>query len=93
MLGAAVLSGRNVENFRDSYDRLVKGGGARFVKDGDMLAGAVNFLLVNETQRKDMIASGKTTVESMRGALERTLQTLDPYIHPLSVKARLNGGG
>lgn len=93
MLGAAVLSGRNVENFRESYDRLIKGGGARFVKDADMLAGAVNFLLVNDRQRNDMIAAGKATVESMRGALGRTLQTLDPYIRPLLVKARLNGGG
>lgn len=93
MLGAAVLSGRNVGNFRESYDRLIKGGGARFVKDADMLAGAVNFLLVNDDQRRDMIAAGKATVESMRGALDRTLQTLDPYIHPLIVKARLNGGG
>lgn len=93
MLGAAVLSGRNVENFRESYDRLIKGGGARFVKDADMLAGAVNFLLVNDQQRNDMITAGKATVESMRGALGRTMQTLDPYIRPLIVKARLNGGG
>lgn len=93
MLGAAVLSGRNVQNFREAYDRLIKGGGARFVKDGEMLAGAVNFLIVNDQQRQDMIAAGKETVESMRGALDRTLQTLDPYIRPLIVKARLNGGG
>lgn len=93
MLGTAVLSGRNVENFRESYDRLIKGGGARFIKDGEMLAGAVNFLLVNDQQRNDMIAAGKVTVEQMRGALGRTMQTLDPYIRPLMVKARLNGGG
>lgn len=92
MTGAVVLSGRNVENFRESYDRLVKGGAARFVKDADMLAGAVNFLLVNDKQRSDMIAAGKTAVEAMRGALGRTLTTLDPYVHPLVVKATLNGG-
>lgn len=93
MLGAAVLSGRNVENFREAYDQLIKGGGARFVKDGEMLAGAVNFLLVNDQQRNSMAAAGKDTVASMRGALDRTMQTLDPYIRPLMVQARLNGGG
>lgn len=93
MLGTAVLSGPAVDNFRQSYEILIKGGGARFVKDPEMLAGAVNFLLVNDHQRHDMMAAGKQTVEGMRGALARTLQTLEPYVRPLVVKARLNGGG
>jgi hypothetical protein len=28
----------------------------------------------------------------MRGALDRTLRALDPFIHPLVMKARLEGG-
>lgn len=91
MLNTAVLAGQNVQNFRDSYQRLVKGGGAKFVKDKDMLAGAVNFLLSNPDQRKAMMKAGLATVEDMRGALDRTLKTLDPYIKPLVVKSRLNG--
>ncbi|MBS3647386.1 lipid IV(A) 3-deoxy-D-manno-octulosonic acid transferase [Pseudaminobacter sp. 19-2017] len=95
MLDTAVLSGRNVQNFRDAYQRLLDGGGARLVRDKEMLAGAVNYLLTNESARREMMAAGATTVEAMRGALDKTLRALDPFIHPLVVKARLetaNGG-
>jgi 3-deoxy-D-manno-octulosonic-acid transferase len=91
MLQTAVLAGRNVQNFRDSYQRLIDRGGAKLVRDGDMLAGAVNFLLLNETIRRKMIAAGMATVEEMRGALAITLKALDPFIQPLIVKSRLKG--
>ena len=45
MLDTAVLAGRNVQNFREAYQRLIDSGGAKLVRDRDMLAGAVNFLL------------------------------------------------
>ncbi|MGF7005974.1 lipid IV(A) 3-deoxy-D-manno-octulosonic acid transferase [Aminobacter sp. BE322] len=93
MLDTAVLSGRNVQNFRDTYQRLIDKGGAKIVRDRDMLAGAVNFLLGNEIARHDMMAAGASTVEEMRGALARTLKALEPFIHPLIVKARLKGAG
>ena len=89
MLDTAVLSGRNVQNFRETYQRLIEGGGARLVRDRDMLAGAVNFLLKNEQAREDMIAAGAATVDDMRGALSATLKALEPFIHPLIVKSRL----
>lgn len=93
MLGTAVLAGRNVQNFRDSYQQLIDGGGAKFVKDGEMLAGAVNFLLTNDAARQKMIEASAATVEGMRGALDRTLKALDPFIQPLIVNAGLRGTG
>jgi 3-deoxy-D-manno-octulosonic-acid transferase len=92
MLDTAVLAGRNVQNFRDAYQRLVESGGAKFVRDRDMLAGAVNFLLNNEAARHEMIAAGAQTVEDMRGALQRTLKALEPFIQPLVVQSRLKEG-
>ena len=89
MLDTAVLAGRNVQNFRDTYQRLIEGGGAKLVRDRDMLAGAVNFLLKNEQAREEMIAAGAATVDDMRGALAATLKALEPFIHPLIVKSRL----
>jgi 3-deoxy-D-manno-octulosonic-acid transferase len=89
MLDTAVLAGRNVQNFRETYQRLIDAGGARLVRDRDMLAGAVNYLLTNEAARREMIAAGAATVDDMRGALARTLKALDPFIHPLVVKSRL----
>jgi 3-deoxy-D-manno-octulosonic-acid transferase len=93
MLDTAVLAGRNVQNFRDTYQRLIDKGGAKIVRDRDMLAGAVNFLLGNEIARHDMMTAGAATVEEMRGALARTLKALEPYIHPLIVQSRLKGAG
>ena len=89
MLDTAVLSGQNVQNFRESYQKLLGAGGAKLVRDRNMLAGAVNFLLSNEAARREMIAAGSATVEEMRGALARTLKALEPYVQPLVVKARL----
>ena len=87
-----VLAGRNVQNFREAYQRLIDSGGAKIVRDRDMLAGAVNFLLVNEGARHEMIAAGAAAVEEMRGALMKTLKALEPFIQPLIVKARLREG-
>lgn len=91
-LGTAVLSGPHVENFRDAYRRLIERGGARPVRDTRMLAGAVCLLLENEGIRRAMIAAGRSAVEEMSGALSRTLIALEPFIHPLIVKSRLQGG-
>lgn len=93
MLDTAVLAGRNVQNFREAYQRLIDSGGAKLVRDRDMLAGAVNFLLVNEVARHEMMAAGAATVDQMRGALAITLRALEPFIQPLVVKARLEGPG
>jgi 3-deoxy-D-manno-octulosonic-acid transferase len=92
MLHTAVLSGVNVQNFRDAYQRLIDRGGAKLVRDRDMLAGAVNFLIKNPSARRDMIAAGASAVEEMRGALDRTFRALDPFIHPLMVKSQLRNG-
>lgn len=89
MLNTAVLSGSNVQSFRDSYQRLIKNGGARLVKDREMLAGAVNFLFNNPKHLKVMIAAGLRTVLDMRGSLERTVLSLEPFIQPLLVQAQL----
>ena len=90
MLRSAILSGRNVQNFRDLYQRLIKNGGAKLVRDKDMLAGAVNYLFNNPEERQVMIDAGLKTVEDMRGSLTRTMTALEPFIQPLVLQARLS---
>ncbi|MDN2566244.1 lipid IV(A) 3-deoxy-D-manno-octulosonic acid transferase [Aquibium sp. A9E412] len=89
VLGTAVLAGPNVQNFREAYRKLIDRGGARLVRDGDMLAGAVGALLAEQRVRTAMSGAGRAAVGEMAGALDRTWQALEPYIHPLIVKARL----
>jgi 3-deoxy-D-manno-octulosonic-acid transferase len=89
MLGCAILSGAHVQNFRDSYQRLARGGSARLVRDTEMLTKGVYYLLTNDEVRRKTIDAGFAAVQEMRGALTATIKGLEPYINPLTVKARL----
>lgn len=88
-IGAAILSGNNVTNFRDVYKNLLKNDGVRLVKDGDMLQSNLSFLLKNPSECAKMIIGGKKTVDEMSGALVKTTEVLDSYIFPLTVKSNL----
>jgi 3-deoxy-D-manno-octulosonic-acid transferase len=89
MLGCAVLTGPNVENFRETYQQIIRKGGARMVRDVEMLAKAVHYLMTNDIARRKMIDSGHEAVQDMRGALSTTIKALEPYVNPLTVSARL----
>ena len=78
-LGSAVLSGPNVHNFRDAYGELLKAGGAKEVVDAESLAIAVLGMLQEEPVRNAMRGRAEATVASMRGALPRTLGTIESY--------------
>ena len=93
MTGSAILSGRYVQNFRDIYHALVEAGGVRLVRDEEMLAGHILHLLRHPEDLESMKKAAKETVSSMTGALERSIETLDPYIMPLRVKAGLTRHG
>ncbi|MGF9562722.1 lipid IV(A) 3-deoxy-D-manno-octulosonic acid transferase [Neorhizobium sp. BT27B] len=89
MLGCAVLSGSNVQNFRETYQQLIRKGGARMIRDTEMLAKAVHYLLTNDIARRNMIDAGQEAIQDMRGALSATVKALEPYINPLAVSAAL----
>ncbi len=48
---------------------LAKNGSAKIVRDTEMLAKGVNYLLANDDMRRSMIDAGLETVQQMRGAL------------------------
>ncbi|MEF2073881.1 lipid IV(A) 3-deoxy-D-manno-octulosonic acid transferase [Consotaella aegiceratis] len=89
MLGTAILSGRYVQNFRDAYQRLVKNGGARLVRDEEGLRVQVDGLLSQSQMRQKMIRAADATTADMRGALDRTMQALQPFLHPLKLSFSL----
>lgn len=89
MTGAAILSGRYVQNFRETYQELLDAGGARLVRDEQMLASHILHLLRNREDLETMQRSARETVAKMTGALKRTSETLDSYVMPLRVKAGL----
>ena len=89
--GTAILSGQHVHNFREVYSNLLKAGGARLVRDEINLAENVEYLLKNPAERGKMITAAAQTVEDMSGALERTIETLETYIFPLTLKRDIEG--
>ena len=81
-LGAAVLTGPNWQNFRDSYSALLKSGGAKEVTDAETLAVAVLGMLQDTEQRSAMMTQADKTVAAMGGALPRTLDAIEAYLPP-----------
>ncbi|MBA5724220.1 lipid IV(A) 3-deoxy-D-manno-octulosonic acid transferase [Candidatus Liberibacter sp.] len=89
MLGCAIISGPNIDNFRDIYQKLASSESACIVQDAEKLANIVHLLLSKPRLRYKMINNGMSKVEEMQGALEITLRALEPYINPLIFQARL----
>lgn len=90
LTGTAILSGRYVQNFRDTYEALLKANGARLVADEQALAAHVLHLWDNEQERAALHKSAQQALDSMRGALDRSIEALDPFILPLRLKVQLN---
>ena len=81
-LGAAVLTGPNWQNFRDSYSELLKAEGAKEVSDATSLAEAALHMLQDEDARETMKARAEAANDAMGGALTLTLEALDSYLPP-----------
>ncbi len=79
-LGAAVLTGPNWQNFRDSYTALLRAGGCREVSDADSLAAEALALLTDADARRLMASRAASVIATMSGALPRTLAALEPYL-------------
>ena len=81
-LGAAVLTGPNFQNFRDSYTALLRAGGCKQVSDAAGLAEAALALLDDVGARRAMTERASRAIAAMSGALPRTLAELEPYLPP-----------
>ena len=89
MLERAVLHGPAIENFRDVYQALDAGGGARLVADEHELRHAVRDLLNDPELAIEAGRNAAATVGGMRGPLDRTLRVLDPFVEPLAMRRSL----
>jgi 3-deoxy-D-manno-octulosonic-acid transferase len=89
-LGAAILHGPNVGNFAEIYRALDAVRGAGLVGDPETLADRAYSWLRDPTARGDAAEAAHNTVMALGGALDRTLQTLDPYFMQLRLGQRVN---
>lgn len=85
-LGAAVLSGPHVDNFRDIYRIMVEAGGAEVLSTNEQLTGRLGALLADpaEIARRGAAAA---KVAGSKAPLIRTLELLVPYLRSLNTHA------
>jgi 3-deoxy-D-manno-octulosonic-acid transferase len=79
-VGVPALVGPHTFNFEEIADVLLQAGAAQRVADGSALAPAVIELLADADQRRRRGDSGRRCVEEARGALQRTLRRIGPYL-------------
>ena len=79
-LGAAVLHGPHVANFAEIYAALDEAGGAELVTDAGKLAVRIGAWLKDAEARKAVTEKAAKSMDTLTGALERTLAALDPYL-------------
>jgi 3-deoxy-D-manno-octulosonic-acid transferase len=87
-LGAAILHGPHVWNFAEIYAALDSARGAALIDDADRLTAALAAWLNDKAARESAAQAARTTVESLSGALERTLASLEPYLMQLQLRGR-----
>jgi 3-deoxy-D-manno-octulosonic-acid transferase len=87
-LGAVILHGPHVGNFAEIYAALDSAHGAEPVADAGRLTGAIGKLLTYPQTRTHIAENARATVEAQSGALERTLQSLEPYLTQLLLAER-----
>ncbi len=80
--GAAVLTGPNWQNFRDAYSTLLRHKGAVEIRGADDLAAVAIKLLKDGGELERMRDSAAIALQTLGGALERTVQALLPYLPP-----------
>jgi 3-deoxy-D-manno-octulosonic-acid transferase len=87
-LGAAVLHGPTVHNFRDVYAALDGASASIEVSDDDALIESLGMLLGDPARTRRMARAGAETIQSLGGAVDRTLQTIEPFIVQMKLADR-----
>ncbi len=87
-LGAAILHGPNVANFAEIYRALDTVHGAGLIGDPETLADRAHAWLRDPAARAAAAEAAHNTVMALGGALERTVQALDPYLMQLRLGQR-----
>ena len=87
-LGAAILHGPHVWNFAEIYAELDSAHGAALVGDSDGLTEGFAAWLGNPAARARVAEAALATVEAQGGALDLTLQGLEPYLTQLQTARR-----
>ncbi len=90
-LGAGVITGPHWHNFPEVYQALAQEGGCRFVTSQEDLIQTARALFDDPASLDLMRSRAENTVKELSGAMERTLEALEPFLPPKQPSA-LPGG-
>ncbi len=79
-LGSGVLSGPHTFNFAETYQVLQRYQGFRLVAGADDLAATLQALFDNPAEAAEMKRRAAAAIATLAGALEKTLNALEPYL-------------
>ncbi len=82
-MGVPVLTGPYVDNFAEISAQLTAAGALRVVHDADELVAAWSGLLVDGEERAKVGVKGQRFVEANRGAVDKVMGLLTPYLSEL----------
>lgn len=88
-----VVVGPSMENFRDMAEQFDRAEAWRRVHDAAELGGVWKHWLDSEVAAREDGGRGREIVNSNRGALEKTIELLDPILHPIDTGARESSDG
>lgn len=87
-LGGAILTGPHVRNFTEVYGALDAAGGCWRVPDAEHLALALARLVEHPAEMRELARAGAQAVMQLGGAMERTMQAIEPYLLSLALAER-----
>lgn len=87
-LGSAILHGPHVHNFADVYAAIDRNGGAIPAGNAAALSEALPDLLGDTARLREMARRGAEAVESLGGAVDRTMRSIEPFIVQMKLEAR-----
>ena len=90
-LGAAILHGPHVWNFGEIYTALDAAGGAELVTDVGKMTVRIGSWLKDAGAREKVAQTGLKAMETLAGALDRTVTALDPYLMQFRLERRGDG--
>lgn len=85
-LGAAVLHGPHIANFREIYDELDQCNAAGLVTDADQLAMRMGAWIKDGAARQGVAERARNYVDKLGGALDLTISALEPYFMQLRIQ-------
>ncbi len=87
-LGAAVLHGPNVDNFREVYEAMATTRGAALVADAPTLGRVLAFLLSDPAQVRSLARGASEAVEKLGGATNAVMVALEPFLLQMRLAQR-----